>query len=82
MDVITDHQITILKSLRQKLSGKDVDLVDDVIDGRLSTHDIQRVCEIINDEYLMRGIKEDYSPNEYGRDLQDLLNKVNAPRLT
>jgi hypothetical protein len=29
----------------------------------------------------MKGIEENYSPNEYGRDLNNLLNKVNAPRL-
>jgi hypothetical protein len=81
MEVITDRQILILKSLRDNLSGKDVDLLDDAINGRLAANDIQRVCEIINDEYLMKGIEEDYSPNEYGRDLESLLNKVNAPRL-
>jgi len=78
---MTDRQIMILKSLRENMRGKDADLLNDAINGRLAVNDIQRVCEIINDEYLMKGIGEDYSPNEYGRDLENLLNAVNAPRL-
>lgn len=81
IETMTDRQITILRSLRENVSGKDADLLDDVISGRLAVNDIQRVCEIINDEYLMKGIEEDYSPNEYGLDLENLLNTVNAPRL-
>jgi hypothetical protein len=82
MEGITSHQIMILRRLREKLNGRDADLLEDVICGRLGVKDIQRVCEIINDEYLMKGIEENYSPNEYGRDLENLLNKVNAPRLS
>jgi len=73
METMTGRQIMILRSLRQNLSGTDDALLDDVINGRLSINDIQRVCGIINDEYLMNGIEEDYSPNQYGRDLENLL---------
>jgi hypothetical protein len=78
---LTDRQIAILKSLRVSRHGNDANLLEGGINGKLATNDIQRVCEIINDEYLMKGIEENYSPNEYGRDLNNLLNKVNAPRL-
>ena len=78
---MTDLQIKILMSLRDKGVPEDAALLDDVIHNRLDMNNIQRVCEIINDEYLLKGIEEDYSPNEYGRKLEEILNKVNALRL-
>ena len=81
MKALTDRQTSILLSLRDNRSNKDVELLNAVINGRLAPNDIQRVCEIINDEYLMKGIDEDYSPNDYGRELESLLNQVNAARL-
>jgi uncharacterized protein YydD (DUF2326 family) len=82
MEDITGREIVILKCLREKLNERGAELLENVISRTLATNGIQRVCEIINDEYLMKGIEEDYSPNEYGRDLENLLNKVNAPRLS
>lgn len=82
MEDITSNDIILLRKLCKKLKGRDAELLDDIICGRLCAKDIQRVCEIINDEYLMKGVEKNYSPNEYGRELESLLNKVNAPRLS
>ncbi len=67
--------------LRSKALPQDADILNDAINKNLKSKDIQRVCELINDEYMMNGIREDYSPNEYGKDLNTLLNSVNEPRL-
>ena len=82
VQILSDRQITILKTIQKKASGRDAKLLDDAAVGNLERNDIQRVCELINDEYLMFGIEEDYSPNEIGLELQSLLNRLNAVRLT
>jgi hypothetical protein len=82
MKVITSREIMILRRLREKLNGSDAELLENVINETLARNDVQRVCELINNEFLMKGIEEDYEPNEYGRELENLLDKVNAPRLS
>lgn len=81
MPALADRDIIILKALRERVNGNDCGLLDNVINRTITPTGIQRVCEIINDEYLMKGIEEGYSPNEYGRELEALLNKINALRL-
>jgi hypothetical protein len=79
---LTERQIEILKSLRDKAGGVTKQLLERAISGPLPAGDIEAVCQSINDEYLMKGIKEGYAPNEYGRELESLLNAVNKPRIT
>lgn len=71
----------ILRLLRDTRSGEERLLFDRVLDGNLPKASIQAVCEMINDEFLMKGIKPDYSPNEYGYELEALLDVVNRPRV-
>ena len=82
MIALTERQTEILKSLRDKASHRDSKILNDVIVGKLDIGDIQRACELVNDEYLLKGIDEDYSPNSYGKELNALLNRVNEPRLS
>ena len=81
MAALTDRDIAILRSLRENLTANDMELLDMAINNKLVMTDVQRVCEIINDEYLMKGIEDNYSPNGYGKELETLLNKINALRL-
>jgi hypothetical protein len=81
MAALTDRDIDILSSLRENLSANDRDLLDKSINNTLDMIEVQRVCEIINDEYLMKGIEANYSPNDYGKELEAILNKINAIRL-
>lgn len=78
---LTERQIEILKSLRDKAYEGTKQLLEHAISGTLGRGDIEAVCQTINDEYLMKGIKEDYTPNEYGRELEGLLDLVNRPRI-
>jgi hypothetical protein len=78
---LTERQIEILKFFRDKAVGRAKQLLERTISGTLPTGDIEAVCQMINDEYLMKGIKEDYTPNEYGRELESLLDAVNRPRI-
>ena len=38
---------------------------------------INKLCEIINYEFLQEGLESDFEPNQYGIDLEDLLDKIN-----
>jgi hypothetical protein len=78
---LTERQIEILKSLRHKTNEATKQLLDRAISGTLPRGKIEIVCQTINDEFLMKGIKEDYTPNEYGRELEGLLDVVNRPRI-
>ena len=78
---LTERQVEILRCLRDKAPSLSKRLFDDVLSGKLPKSDIEAVCQMINDEYLMKGIEENYSPNEYGRELEELLNVVNRPCL-
>jgi hypothetical protein len=77
----TDRQIEILKSLRDKATAQKKELLDQTLGETLHLSDIETVCQLINDEYLMKGINPDYNPNDYGRELERLLDAVNRRRL-
>lgn len=68
-------------SLRDLATEHEKELLDQILNDKLSLGDIQAVCLLINREYLMKGINSDYSPNGYGRELEKLLDVVNRPRL-
>jgi hypothetical protein len=81
-EYLTGRQVEILRYLQDKVTSGKRRLLERVLSNTLPKSEIEKVCQLINDEYLMKGIKEDYSPNEYGRELEDLLDVVNRPRLT
>lgn len=78
---LTERQIQIVRSLRDRAAEEQKELLNRVINGDLPLGSIEAVCQLINDEYLMKGIGPDYNPNEYGRELEGLLDVVNRPRL-
>jgi hypothetical protein len=81
MRQLTKRQIEILESLQRGGSEHKKELLSRALREELPRADIEAVCQLINDEFLMRGINPDYSPNEYGRELEQLLDAVNRPRL-
>jgi hypothetical protein len=70
---LTARQVQILETLRNNAKGRDKVLLQSAIGGSLELRDIETVCTVINDEFLMRGIKDDWEPNEYGLELESLL---------
>ena len=77
----TNRQIEILKNLEKEVDPQDMYLLTQAIEGLLPKNDIEAVCQIINNEYLMRGINESYSPNDYGKELESLIDIINRPRI-
>lgn len=78
---LTERQIEILRILRDKATVENKRLFDQILGNALPKSDIESVCQLINNEYLMYGIKEDYNPTEYGCELEGILNAINSSRL-
>ena len=49
--------------------------------GSLSFEQIEEVCELLSGEFHMHGIDESFEPNDYGREVEALIDLVNRPRL-
>lgn len=62
-------------------NASDKALFDAALDGRLPNELIQRLCELINNEYLLKGLEKNYAPNSYGVELESLVDAVNRPRI-
>jgi hypothetical protein len=61
----------MLKKLSCKASKK----------NKLTMNNIDFLCKLINDEFIKNGIDENFEPNEYGHELENLLDEINRPRL-
>ena len=76
----TERQVEILNQLREKNNTSDRALFNAALSVALPSESIQRLCELINDEYLLNGVEKDYVPNSYGAELEAILDVVNRPR--
>jgi len=79
--MFTERQRVILRQLRDKAIGEKKQFIEYALSNSLARNDIEIVCQMINSEFLMNGINKDYSPTEYGRELEGLLDVINRPRL-
>jgi hypothetical protein len=81
INFLTARQVSILKSLCLKGDDTDKVLFSKISQSTLDSNDIERLCSIINNEFMMEGILPNYEPNAYGIELEELLDIVNKPRL-
>lgn len=56
-------------------------IVSKIIDNRLTPNEIEELCGLISNEFMLNGITEDFEPTEYGKELEELLDVVNRMRL-
>jgi hypothetical protein len=78
---LTDRQKDIVRDLQLKDAGRNAAVFDNLEKGELTLLDIDTLCGLINAEFLMEGILPTFEPNEYGLELEDLLDLINRPRL-
>ena len=79
---LTSRQAEMLHIMEEKVENDEGKiLLKKARLGTLSLDEIAEVCLLINDEYLMKGIKEDWEPNDHGKELYQLLCVINEPRL-
>lgn len=78
---LSDTQKKLLITLKSKVGGKDLDVFDAALRGDVEIKAIDRLCGLINEEFMMEGIDENFEPNQYGIELEGLLDAINKPRL-
>lgn len=49
--------------------------------GALTTEEIEWACDVLNDEFHMNGIDQNFEATEHGKNVEALLDLVNRPRL-
>lgn len=63
------------------LAGKHpLAIAEKLIHGLASPSEIDELCELISNEFMMSGIEESFEPNSYGLELESLLDAVNSRR--
>ncbi|CNJ54239.1 hypothetical protein HB991_18615 [Yersinia mollaretii] len=56
-------------------------VVSKIIDNLLTPNEIEDLCSLISNEFMLNGITEDFEPTKYGKELEELLDIVNRNRL-
>lgn len=79
-EVLDTKQLSDLHRICRKF-GVDVALIDKVTSRRIMSREVDLLCEVINNEFLTSGIDKDFEANDYGREMEALLDAVNAVRL-
>lgn len=78
---LTEQQKAIVNSLRLKGPAESQNMLGELENGRVTVADIDELCTLINNEFLMEGILPNFEPNAYGLELEALLDVVNRPRI-
>lgn len=79
--ILTERQRELVRFLCSSGDGTNAYLGQKAIEGTLSSSEIDMLCELISNEMMMNGIEETFEPNEYGGELELLLDAINGPRL-
>ncbi|WP_241613742.1 hypothetical protein [Rosenbergiella epipactidis] len=52
-------------------------LAEKAILGKLTSNEAEVLCSLISNEFMLNGITESFEPNDYGKELEELLDAVN-----
>lgn len=78
---LNTKQTELLSLLSKKYGFEYKYLLKDSIDVVKYFENIEKLCSVINEEYMMKGINSNWEPNAYGLELNDLLDMVNKLRI-
>jgi hypothetical protein len=79
---LSKDDIDILEKIFKNQQLTDITLLERVRNfEEVNNEDIENIIDVISDELMQYGFEKDYEPNKYGLQLEDLLDKVNKPRL-
>jgi len=81
MTQLTARQQEIIAVLRTKEGGLNSSVFQKLERQQLELNDIEILCSIINNEYMMEGVLPNLEPNPYGVELERLLDLINRPRV-
>jgi len=79
--MLTATQQALLRKLCATGDGSNASLAVAAVAGTLKPEEIDVLCELISNEFMMNGILESFEPNEYGIELEALLDAINRSRL-
>ena len=79
--LLTDRQKEIVNRLRLNDVEANAIAFDNLESGQMSVENIETLCSVINAEFMMEGILPSFEPNEYGIELENLLDVINGPRV-
>ena len=79
--MLTSRQQTIIQKLCSIGDGSNIPLGAAAMAGTLRPEEIDLLCKLISNEFMMNGIQESFEPNDYGRELETLLDVINRSRL-
>lgn len=78
---LNDRQRKILEDLANRVTSDRALLLQRTLDDRVDVQEMDDLCGVISDEFLMHGIDENFEPNAYGKEVERLLDAVNKFRL-
>lgn len=78
--LLTGAQLQLLFSLCFMAGQHQLALAEKLPNGSLSSREVDDLCELISNEFLLNGIEESFEPNSYGLELELLLDAVNRGR--
>ena len=81
ISLLTSAQWQLLFSLCFMAGAFQQKLAEKLLNGSSSSSsEVDELCELISNEFLMNGVKESFEPNSYGLELELLLDAVNRGR--
>ncbi len=80
--MMTERKKSLLRDLVENRAPESCGLAEAFISGTaLTDPQTELLVNLINDEFLARGINADFEPNALGHELEALLDDVNRSRL-
>ena len=76
-----NRQKEILEKLRVNDHGKSSVAFEKIESNQLDINGTEIICGLINSEFMMEGVLPNFESNEYGIELENLLNVINRPRI-
>lgn len=75
------HQKNLIITLCSDGDASKRSLAEKAINGILTSDEVEELCNLISNEFMLNGITESFEPNDYGKELENLLDAVNKNRL-
>ncbi|MBD8614226.1 hypothetical protein IFT69_10890 [Pseudomonas putida] len=78
--LLTSGQLQLLLALCFMAGEHQLALAEKLLNSSLSTSEVDELCDLISNEFLIKGIEESFEPNGYGLELELLLDAVSRGR--
>lgn len=80
-NLLNPSQQNLIVSLCNDSDASTQSLAEKTIVGILTSNEVEVLCSLISNEFMLNGITESFEPNDYGKELEELLDAVNKIRV-